>query len=755
MRLVLTVLFLTTLAGLAVCLVAALKSKKSISKNVSFLIAAVIPTLIGNLTVLVSTSETLSTAGFYLMYLGSILMLYSSLRFAYAYCDMAPKPGIRKTIDILMIIDSLQYLLNPLTGFTFSTRPVEVEGNFYYLIEHHAGQIIHLVLIFCILFGIMLMFAYKCKNSPRIYAERYAIILGALIVATVVVFIQIRARSDLDHSMFGFGILALLIFYFALYYRPMKLLDKMLSGMASEMPDALFFFDPSGRCVWMNEPGRKLLGDTGNNYEDVKTNLTFLFGDIDFNLTGWSQKITLGVGEETQYTSLEMRTVVDENGKNTGSYLSVRDTTEEQNELRREMHKSTHDDLTDFYTKEYLYEHIEKRLKNDNKTDYMIGYLEIANYKLIKDIFGSSFCDLTVKAIADFIQEGTNPKSIYGRLSDDSFGILIDKEDFMSKPVDEKISNFVVRDNNVEHHILIHYGIYDLTADEEIDVPSFFNSAHLAISRISDSYSTHIVYYDEKIRNEIVHDQTISNELSEAIRTRQIRPFLQPIVDERGLLSGAEALVRWITPTGVNPPGTFIPVFEQNGLINEVDKHMWRCACEILADWKTRGIEQFISVNISPKDFYFMDVARELKNLVEEFDIEPKKLRIEITETVIMTDAEERFKIIEDLRNYGFIVEMDDFGSGYSSLNLLKDMPVDVLKIDMQFLRDSERNLKAGLIIKNIIRMSYDLGIDTLTEGVETAAQFEKLYAMGCKLYQGYYFSKPVPVDEFEKQWFD
>ena len=120
-----------------------------------------------------------------------------------------------------------------------------------------------------------------------------------------------------------------------------------------------------------------------------------------------------------------------------------------------------------------------------------------------------------------------------------------------------------------------------------------------------------------------------------------------------------------------------------------------------------------------------------------------------------MDNAEDRFKVIADLRKYGFIVEMDDFGSGYSSLNLLKDMPVDVLKIDMQFLRDSERNLKAGLIIKNIIRMSDDLGIDTLTEGVETAAQFEKLYAMGCKLYQGYYFSKPVPVEDFEKQWFD
>ena len=150
-----------------------------------------------------------------------------------------------------------------------------------------------------------------------------------------------------------------------------------------------------------------------------------------------------------------------------------------------------------------------------------------------------------------------------------------------------------------------------------------------------------------------------------------------------------------------------------------------------------------------------MDVVSELKGLVEEFDIEPEKLRVEITETVMVTGSIDIFKIVADLREFGFIVEMDDFGSGYSSLNLLKDLNFDVIKIDMQFLKDSERNMKAGMIIKNIINMSEDLGMDTLTEGVETAKQFEKLFEMGCKLYQGYYFSKPIPLEDFEKQWFD
>ena len=170
------------------------------------------------------------------------------------------------------------------------------------------------------------------------------------------------------------------------------------------------------------------------------------------------------------------------------------------------------------------------------------------------------------------------------------------------------------------------------------------------------------MYYDDDLRSEIIHNQLISNQVKDAIETRQIRPYLQPIVDSQGLLAGAEALVRWIHPEeGLMNPGQFIPVFERNGLIADVDKHMWRCACEILADWKEKGIKCFISINISPNDFISLDVLTELRFLVEEFDIDPVRLRIEITETTMVSDTIDMIKIIEELREYGFIVEMDDF----------------------------------------------------------------------------------------------
>jgi EAL domain-containing protein (putative c-di-GMP-specific phosphodiesterase class I) len=223
-------------------------------------------------------------------------------------------------------------------------------------------------------------------------------------------------------------------------------------------------------------------------------------------------------------------------------------------------------------------------------------------------------------------------------------------------------------------------------------------------------------------------------------------------MDREGKAVGAEALVRWIHPEeGLRPPNAFIPVFEKNGMIAEVDRFIWRKSCEILARWKQEGKDLFISVNISPKDFYLLDVSGELKRLVREYGVEPAALRLEITESMMMGDTEKQMEILKALREAGFCIEMDDFGSGYSSLNLLREMPVDVLKIDMVFLRQAGQNPRARTIIRQVIAMARELRITSLTEGVETKAQYEGLWEMGCELYQGYYFAKPMPEEDFER----
>ena len=757
MRTALSVIFGVLIIALLVCMVFSRRSKKPIGKHVAFAMAGLAVPVLGNLIIIASTEKMLSLIGYYIYFLGMDIAVYSIWRFTFAYSNLKrPKKAVSILLSTLFGLDLLQYILNPFFSFTFIVDKIMVEGEPYVRLIPHLGQTYHRIVCYGMLAAILVIYIVKIFSVSRVYRARYNVIFFSMMVMTVVESYYIFSRQPMDISMIGFAVFGFLIYFFALHYRSMQVVDRMLGSMASDMPEALFFFDNNGKCIWLNDPGKKLIGINNDNYDDVKTNLAFLFDDIDLENSGWAKRFSIGEGEEAQFMYLTMRSAVDERGKITGTYLSVRDITDEQNELRREMYNATHDSLTGLYTAEYLYEKIDQRLNTDRKTTYMVAFFEVANFKMINDVFGREFGKLVLTEIAGALKKYSSANTLYGRLSTDSFGMLMVKDLFSEDNIEKVLENFIVKDENMEHHIVVHLGICEILPEDDIDVPLFFDSARLAASMIKSNYQKQIVYYDDNLRNEIIHNQLISNQVKEAIETRQIRPYLQPIVDSQGLLAGAEALVRWIHPEeGFMNPGQFIPVFERNGLIADVDKHMWRCACEILADWKERGIKCFISINISPNDFISLDVLSELRALVEEFDIDPVRLRIEITETSMVSDTVDMIKIIEDLREYGFIVEMDDFGSGYSSLNLLKDINLDVIKIDMQFLKDSERNLKSSMIIKNIINMSEDLGIDTLTEGVETAKQFELLYDMGCNLYQGYYFSKPLPLEDFEVQWFD
>ncbi len=222
--------------------------------------------------------------------------------------------------------------------------------------------------------------------------------------------------------------------------------------------------------------------------------------------------------------------------------------------------------------------------------------------------------------------------------------------------------------------------------------------------------------------------------------------------DER--LIGAEALVRRIKPDGtIVPPAEFVPIYEKTGLICRIDRFIWEQAAMKLRDWKLRGIDSHISVNISPHNFYYMNVYEELVGLTEKYEINPKSLNVEITETAIMSDVPNLREGMKKLREAGFIVEIDDFGSGYSSLSALKDISADILKIDMGFLRKTENTEKGRVILETVISLAKQLKMSVITEGVELAEQADGLRKMGCDYFQGYYYSKPISVDSFEKQY--
>ncbi|MBR4627206.1 MAG: EAL domain-containing protein [Ruminococcus sp.] len=751
MRNNISVIYIILICALTVCVISAKRSKQRISNAVMMLCASLLIPVIGNFIIIISETKPYAKLGYYLYFMGVDFLIVALMYFAKVYCRTGEvKHKEPKFLYVLFAADVIQIMINYFAGHVFALEKLEVSGLDYYNFTPRLGLTLHRILVYAVLACIIAIFAVMTVKMPRVYRGRYAIILVTMLIVALWQTFYVVARIPVNTSMIGYGFFGICIFYFSLIYRPHRLLDSMLTDIVSDMPEALFVFDPNKKCLWANEEGIRVTGVDIQEFELVNERLRETFGSLDSDNTYKQNRIIVADGN-TFYYNIETRVVRDESDVLTGYVLSIRDTTEEQLRMKRDIYNAIHDSLTGLYTCEYLYERISERLASNVSEKYSLVFLEIKNFKIVNDLFGKSFGDYALKEVADWIRANANGKCLYGRLAGVNFGILIPRSDYSVKEIDNMLSQFVVSDGNFDYHLLIHLGVYKVT-DEDSDVQVMFDRAQLSLSTIVDEYKTHVAFYNEELRRKMLWDQHISAQLVEAISERQLCPYLQPIVDTSGRVVGAEALVRWINPVdGFMPPGKFIPVFEKNGMIVEVDRYMWRCACEILARWKASGIDKFISVNISPKDFYIIDVRSELNALVSEYGVDPAKLRIEITETVVMNDAEDRMKVLSDLRAAGFIVEMDDFGSGYSSLNMLKDMPVDVLKIDMKFLSSTEDEVRSQKIIRNIIRLSNDLDIMSLTEGVETEAQFRMLSEMNCNMFQGYYFSQPIPVEEFEE----
>lgn len=738
--------------ALAVCAVICRRSRRAIGASVGMLVGALILPVAGNLLIIISREKLPAVIGCYTYFVGMDLVMFALLGFTLEYCRLSwPNLWLKRLVYLILIVDAVQLLLNPFFGHAFSTERLMVDGGAYYRLVPYLGQTFHRVVDYGIFFAVLVVFFVKMVRSPRIYFERYSVIFFSMVLVGIWETFYIFSRSPIDRSMVGFGVFGLLVFYFALYYRPLRLLDRMLANIASEMPQALFFFDAIGRCVWANRPGRAFAGITGNDYDPCADRLRAAFEGIDLDHDEWEDKRVLGSGTAARYYILEKRAVKDAQDRRVGSFLSVRDDTEQQQALQREIYNATHDNLTGLYTREHLYNRVREVILNNPGTVYNICYMDVNDFKMVNDVFGSAFGDHALRWIADSLRRNMPEGCLYGRLGGDIFGMCIPDALFDAKGAEALLTNCVVRYESIAHKMVIHQGVYRVT-EPDLDVSVMFDRAHMAQETIKDDFKRCLAFYDDAMRERVLWEQYITSELPGALERREVCVYLQAMVDITGVVVGAEALVRWNHPTeGLLMPGAFVPVFEKNGMIADVDKYMWRSSCEVLAHWQREGRDDlFISINVSPKDFYFMDVVAELKSIVKEYGVNPGRLRVEITETVMMTDNENRIEILNQLRAAGFLVEMDDFGSGYSSLNMLKDMPVDIVKIDMVFLSKAKDDDKAKTILQNIMNLTGDLGIASLSEGVETEEQYEMLTRMGCKLFQGYYFARPVPVEQFE-----
>ncbi len=730
-----------------ICAIMARKSDRPIGKYTGRLNLAITVPMVANALIIESRCEHVSYFGYYLSYIGMNAIMIALIHFTNRYCKGVDENKTHRKpyfIYFLALADIVQLILGSVFHHVISLEKTVLDGRVFYRDVPHFGLQLHRIIDYTIFACVLLIYIVSIIKTSKLYREKYSVILTAMILAGVSQFAFISSRIPIDRSIIVHGVFGIVVFYFSIIHRPLRLLDTLLSHVVSNLNDAVFVFDNDNKCVWVNEQGYSLLDIEEGKLNQVKTKLFDRFKNITGKGENWKENRQIG----DNYYILEKQSVKTDQKYLDGSFLVIKDDTERHIEIEKELFNSVHDSLTGLYNMQYLYSNI-KNLMLSSDQDFYIIFINIKNFKLINENFGKSFGDIVLLRIAKWLN-GNIKSGLHGRLVGDTFGICMPREDFSEQLFLDDMTHFDVKFRDREHRINIHIGVYGVK-DKNTDVSSMFDRAHLAITDIEENYKTVIRYYNDEIKNTLLEEQRLVADFIDAINTNQIIPYLQPIADRNGKVVGAEALARWIHPElGFLPPVRFVPLFEKNGMITDLDKCIWKKTCEVLSHWKETHPDLFISINISPKDFYFTDVLSDIRQLVEEHEIEPGLLRIEITETAMMTESEERIHILSEFRNAGFVVEMDDFGSGYSSLNLLKDMPVDVLKMDMKFLSD-ENNDKSNRIIKNIIHLANELDIVPLTEGVETEEQYSLLKDMGCQLFQGYYFAKPMPVREFEK----
>ncbi len=706
-----------------------------------------------NAFLVISTSYFLSTVALNAYYACIDWTLICLLHFMEEYTQTFRENQRAKSIIYgAALADTLVMACNVFLGFLFKVEPVRM-GNetFYMAVDFRGFFAFHMIVAYVLTLFSVGALAVKVVKTPRFYRVQYLVILGLFLLTIAASLANWLLKSFIEPSIFLYFIMSAAISYFSLFYVFKGLIERMMTFAINDMSEFVFCFDLWGNCIYVN---KRVTADF--QYMDVKEVAEKEFKSWYENREE-DQKDTLQwmekrvIDNKIRHLENVYHRLVDSRNECIGYFFVVTDRTEEIKAFQKEHYRMTHDELTGLYNREYFYAQVENTVKENKDKKYYLMCTDISGFKVYNELFGESSGDDVLLTQAELLRKTTGAMEIYGRLSGDEFGLLIAEENFSEDVISRHTFTMRNEFSNSHYRMHIYAGVYEIK-DREESAAQMCNKAKMAIDSIKGEYDTFFAYFDEQLLEKTLNERRLISELEKALDEEQFCIFLQPQVNGDGNVVGAEALIRWRHPEkGWILPNEFVPVFENTGMLWKVDRYVWEEAARRLKIWQSASKEDWhISVNLSPGDFYHLDVYKTFAGLVEKYKIEPFKLKLEITETVLMKDAKGQLEALQKLRDDGFEVEIDDFGSGYSSLSMLKDISADVLKLDMSFLRNSKKPERSWAIIQTIIELAGELNMKVVTEGVETKEQVERLTAMGCELFQGYYFAKPMPISEFE-----
>ena len=422
-------------------------------------------------------------------------------------------------------------------------------------------------------------------------------------------------------------------------------------------------------------------------------------------------------------------------------------------EGRRIISETERDPVTNLYNWNYFLLYANRLYREHPEKPMDAVYMNIDHFHSVNALHGRTFGDDVLKAIGEEIQQliaGTD--GIATRVEADRFQLYCEhREDWQAQ-----LNRFQQRLDSLLHNASVHLRMGVKPAQAGMEPVLQFDCARTACNKVRGDFTAQAVIYDEAMEQQEERDQRLLNDLNRALEQRELEVYYQPKYSIQGTkpaLSSAEALVRWKHPEmGMIPPGVFIPLFEHSGQISALDNYVWAEAARQIAEWRDQyGVTLPVSVNLSRVDVFDPELTATLDALVARYGLRCGDLKLEVTESAYTENADQLIQVIKTLQGKGYEIEMDDFGSGYSSLNMLSSIPIDVLKMDIAFIRNIERDEKDMRLVELILDIARYLNVPVVAEGVENARQLDLLRSAGCDLVQGYYFSRPLPAREFAR----
>lgn len=719
------------------------------------------PMIVGFITIvfyclfLLSTDYKLAALFESIFFVGTDWLAMFMMYFAIYYTEQDDKKtlSIKIFFAFFVIADSISLILNNLRFHMFELVPLygKFGMDFYWGNNFSLLHYCHLLLCYIMVTVCLVCLIVALIKVNRIYKAKYYTVLISYIIVIIANYLSYTFNLPIDISVLLYGLIAIFISYYAVLGFPKKLLDLSLLTVNDTISDAVIYFDYFGKCVYANRKAKEIFSNDGEFISD----LTETYAERWSEQLCFNERSITGTdsfsdnGEETYYEVVYQR----EYSKNSeiGASLKLYDKTDEVKSYKQERDLAIHDSLTGIYNRIGFFEAVDNLVEKYGTEGWMILSSNIKDFRLINEYFGEQRGDEVLKRQALICQTNAHSDSVYGRINDDKLALYMRKEYFDEKRFEKFISMMAELTACPYYKMKVAIGVYDPEGKNE-NAQVMYNKAVLAAEYSSFEYDKVFSYYDSEMMGKVLSDRRVSDSLDDALANKEIEMYLQPIMDKKGKCVGAEALSRWRSSRfGDMMPDKFISILEKTGQIYLLDEYIWEEAAKLLKKWNDQGkTDVFITVNISIKDFFYTDLCAKFMNLIKRYNINPKTLRVEITETVLTSDFKKVFELAEKLREVGICVAIDNFGNGYSSLNMLKDFKADCIKIDMAFLQNAETEERNRIILSSIIEMTDGLGMTSIGNGVETKEQYDVLKKYKCQYFQGNYISEPIPAAEFE-----